>query len=516
APYEAADVEKLIGLVPEAQVGVEPRHLLDALSDFGQIEPVPLPKGLSATLRPYQKQGFDWLVFLHRCGMSGVLADDMGLGKTLQALTFLQWLKETRGRRTHLIVAPTSVIINWQREATRFTPGLDVLVYEGANREPLLERFKDVDIVLCSYALLRRDADKLRRKKLGYVILDEAQHVKNPASQGARAVAALQSEHRLALSGTPIENNLTDIWSLFHLIMPGFLGSDTTFRTRYARPIEADGNVEVRARLKARLRPFILRRVKEEVARDLPPRTDTIVPVELSAGQQVLYKEMLKVARERIDSVVASVGVERASVSILSELLRLRQLCNDPRLLKMPPGTRLPPSAKLGAFSELVHDLIGEGHRALVFSQFTEMLGYLVEWAESEGIDYEYLDGATRNRQERIDRFNSPDGPPLFFISLKAGGTGLNLTYADYVIQYDPWWNPAVEEQAIDRAHRIGQDKPVFSYRLVTQGTVEQQIVAMQTRKQRLAESVIESDEEVGKKLTSQDLADLFKDRDGA
>jgi Superfamily II DNA/RNA helicases, SNF2 family len=512
APYEAADVQKLIDAVPDANVDIRPRELLRTLAGLGPVEAEGLPSGLKADLRGYQKSGFDWLVFLHRCGMAGVLADDMGLGKTVQTLALLQWAKENGAKLPALVVAPTSVIINWQREAARFTPGLKTLILAGTDREKLLGTMSGFDLVLVSYAILRRDAEQLRRHRFSYIVLDEAQHVKNPASLGARVVSSLQAEHRLALTGTPIENRLSDIWSIFHLLMPGFLGSETSFRNRYARPIEADGNVDVRTRLRNRIRPFILRRLKEEVARDLPPRTDTIIPVDLSPGQQALYKDMLKVARERVESVVSMVGLEKAHISILSELLRLRQICNDPRLLKMPPGTMLPPSAKLEAFAELVHNLIDEGHRALVFSQFTEMLAILVEWADAEGIPYEYLDGSTRNRQEHIDRFNSVDGPPLFFISLKAGGTGLNLTYADYVIHYDPWWNPAVEEQAINRAHRIGQDKPVFSYRLITQGTVEQKIVAMQARKQRLAEGVISSDEEIGKRLTAKDLAELFSE----
>ncbi len=511
APYEAGAVERLLELVPEALVAPETRRFLAALRDFHGIDEAELPVGLKAELRPYQRRGYDWLLFLHRFGLSGVLADDMGLGKTLQALTLLLKVKKDEGRKPSLIIAPTSVLPNWQREAERFTPNIKTVVYEGADRDEKRASFKGADLVLTSYAILRRDGEQLAKTEFRYVILDEAQHIKNPGSLGARAARGLRSERRLALTGTPLENRLGELWSLFDFLMPGFLGTEGQFRNRYARPIEIDGDAGVRERLKRRVHPFMLRRLKDEVAKDLPPRTDSVLPVELSAGQQAIYREMLETARNRVQSIIDAVGFKKARISILAELLRLRQVCCDPRLLKLPPGTRLPPSAKLEAFGELVKDLVGEGHRALIFSQFTEMLGHLTQWADEEGLKYEYLDGKTTDRQERIDRFQSPDGPPLFFISLKAGGTGLNLTAADYVIHFDPWWNPAVEQQATDRAHRIGQTKPVFSYKLIARGTVEEKILQMQQRKKSLAENVLSSDdEEVGKLLTEKDVQELF------
>ncbi len=510
APYEAGEVERLLELVPDAQVAPDARRFLAALRDFQGIEEVETPSGLKADLRPYQQRGLDWLMFLHRSSMSGVLADDMGLGKTVQALTLLLRIKKDEGKMPSLVVAPTSVLPNWQREAERFAPSLKVVVHEGADREKRRGTFAQADLVLTSYALLRRDVESLRKTRFRYLILDEAQHVKNPASMGAKAARSLEAEHRLALTGTPLENRLADLWSLFHFLMPGFLGSETDFRNRYGRPIEVDGNAGVRDRLRRRVHPFMLRRLKDEVARDLPPRTDAILPVELSAGQQALYREMLLTAQGRVNTIIEKMGFAKARISILTELLRLRQVCNDPRLLKLPPGTRLPPSAKLDAFTELVRDIIGEGHRLLVFSQFTEMLGHLVEWAQEEGVRYEYLDGETKDRQDRIDRFNAKDGPPIFFLSLKAGGTGLNLTAADYVIHFDPWWNPAVEQQAVDRVHRIGQTKPVFSYKLITKGTVEEKMLAMQDRKRALATGVLSSDDALGKTLTEKDVRDLF------
>jgi superfamily II DNA or RNA helicase len=515
APFEAGEVERLVGLVPEARVAPEARRFLSALRDFHGIEQIAVPAGLKTELRGYQKQGLDWLVFLHRHSMSGVLADDMGLGKTVQTLALLLWLKKDEagpGARPSLVVAPTSVLPNWQREAERFAPSLKVVAYDGPDREKKRLSLSKTDLVVTSYALLRRDAEVLRKTRFRYVVLDEAQHVKNPASLGARAARSLNCERRLVLTGTPLENRLSDLWSLFHFLMPGFLGSEIQFRNRYARPIEVDGSSGARDRLKRRVHPFILRRLKDEVARELPPRTETVLPVDLSPGQQALYREMLLTARERVSSIVSQLGFKKARISILTELLRLRQVCCDPRLLKLPPGTRLPPSAKLEAFGELVRDVLGEGHRALVFSQFTEMLRHLTAWADEEGLRYEYLDGETpsQDRQERIDRFNSQDGPPLFFLSLKAGGTGLNLTAADYVIHYDPWWNPAAEQQAIDRVHRIGQTKPVFSYKIVARGTVEEKMLAMQERKRSLAAGVLGSDDAMGKILSEKDIRDLF------
>ncbi|MFN7132805.1 MAG: DEAD/DEAH box helicase, partial [Myxococcales bacterium] len=339
APYEAGAVERLIELVPEALVAPDTRRFLAALRDFHGIEEAELPVGLKAELRPYQRRGFDWLCFLHRFGLAGVLADDMGLGKTLQALALLLRVKKDEGRKPSLIIAPTSVLTNWQREAEKFTPSLKTVVYDGPDRDEKRQSFKTADVVLTSYAILRRDAEPLTKTEFRYVILDEAQHIKNPGSLGARAARSLKSERRLALTGTPLENRLAELWSLFDFLMPGFLGTEGQFRNRYARPIEIDGDSGVRERLKRRVHPFMLRRLKDEVARDLPARTDSVLAVELSQGQQALYREMLETARSRVHSIIEAVGFKKARISILSELLRLRQVCCDPRLLKLPPGT---------------------------------------------------------------------------------------------------------------------------------------------------------------------------------
>jgi SNF2 family DNA or RNA helicase len=435
----------------------------------------------------------------------------MGLGKTIQALTLMLKIKKEQGSKPSLVVAPTSVLPNWEREIEKFTPELKVVTWHGADRRENVEQLKGADLVLTSYALIRRDLDELRAVGYRTVILDEAQNIKNADSATAQACKSIGADHKIALTGTPLENRLTELWSLFDFLMPGFLGNAESFHDRYEHPITVQGELETRERLKKRIHPFILRRLKTEVAKDLPPKTEVVTWVDMDPGQQALYKEVLEESKRKVYESIDKVGFNRSRISILSALMKLRQVCCDPRLLKLPPGTALPPSAKLERFAELVDELVKEGHRALVFSQFTEMLEILTGQADEKKLPYMYLDGRTKDRMAKVDAFNAPDGPPVFFISLKAGGTGLNLTAADYVIHYDPWWNPAVEDQATDRTHRIGQTRAVFSYKLITRGTVEEKILGLQQRKRELAAGVLGTDQDVGKALTERDVEDLFK-----
>lgn len=485
------------------------------------IPPAPLPRGLQAELRPYQRRGYDWLCFLRDHGLHGVLADEMGLGKTLQVLALLLAEKEERrAREPSLVVVPTSLVFNWLEEARRFTPGLRVLALTGPGRHRLLPELDRYDLVITTYALLRRDIRHLQERRFHYVILDEAQHVKNPETQTARAIKALAGRHRLALTGTPVENRLTDLWSLFDFLMPGFLGSREGFLRRYQRLTEAstapagsgddrDRVREALAALRRRIFPFILRRVKEDVARDLPPRTETVRMCDLLPAQRSLYREILLAYRQRVFAELEERGLARSRLTVLEALLKLRQVCCHPALLGVP-GWREAGSAKLELFRELVGEIVAGGRRVLVFSQFVSMLDILRRELERMGIAYEYLHGRVRDREARVRRFQERDDIPVFLISLRAGGTGLNLTGASYIIHYDPWWNPAVEEQATGRAHRIGQRQPVFSYKLVTRGTVEEKILELQKRKQALAEALVVSERDLGKQLTREDLELLF------
>jgi SNF2 family DNA or RNA helicase len=486
------------------------RTAIAEFKELSRIPPVPSPEGLTATLRHYQEDGLSWLWFLHRHGLSGILADDMGLGKTVQALALLQQVRNVEGSAPSLVVAPTSVLPNWQREAERFTPGLRVAVWHGQDRRERVEDLAGADMVLTSYALARRDRDELLRTRWRYVLLDEAQNIKNAGSATAQACKALPADHRLALTGTPLENRLSELWSIFDFLMPGFLGAEEDFAERYEQPIEVGADLGARERLRRRVQPFLLRRLKTEVARDLPPKTETVAYCEMEPAQAALYREVLEESRAKVQESIQKVGFKRARVSILAALLRLRQVCNDPRLLKLPGTALLPPSAKLQRFDELVDDLLAEGHRALVFSQFTEMLRLLEAHATERKVAFLSLDGRTRDRMSRVDAFNREDGPPIFFISLKAGGTGLNLTAADYVIHYDPWWNPAVEDQATDRTHRIGQTRAVIAYKLITRGTVEEKILALQQRKRELAQGILGPGGALSEGLTEQDVETLF------
>ena len=473
------------------------------LESFGGIAPAPVPATFRGTLRPYQQQGLDYLSFLRDHGLHGILADDMGLGKTVQAAALLA-ANHPSDVGPSLIVAPTSVVANWEAELARFVPTLRVLVLHGPGRD--LAAIARHDVVITSYATARQDLAWHRAITYHTLLLDEAQAIKNARSQTARTMRRLGARHRLCLTGTPIENDTQDLWSLFAFLMPGLLGSVDDFRNRFATPI-ALGERDAREALKARVAPFILRRLKAQVAPDLPPRTDITVVCELAPAQRRAYDALLSDVRAGIQRKIRDDGLEASRLTILGALLKLRQLCCHPALLGTPETLHLE-SGKLEAVLTLIDELIAGGHRALLFSQFTSMLTILRARLDALGIPYAYLDGATHDRQARVDAFNAGD-TPLFLISLKAGGSGLNLTGADYVIHYDPWWNPASEDQATDRAHRIGQTRQVFNYKLVARDTIEEKLVHLQAEKRGLVRDLLATDA-AGKLLTPENVAALF------
>ncbi|MGH8413703.1 MAG: SNF2-related protein [Gammaproteobacteria bacterium] len=485
-------------------------ELARKLRDFQGIAPVKPPAGLRAKLRPYQREGLNWLGFLRDYEFGGVLADDMGLGKTVQALAHLQAEKKA-GRLDcpALVVAPTSLMTNWRREAERFTPKLKVLTLHGAARRNDFARIADHDIVLTTYALLPRDAKVLAAQEYRAVILDEAQAIKNPKAKAAQIVRGLKARQRLCLTGTPMENHLGELWSLFHFLMPGFLGDERHFKRLYRTPIEKHGDTERQAALARRIAPFMLRRTKEQVAAELPPKTEILRTVELESAQRDLYESIRLAMHEKVRQEIEKKGFARSQIVILDALLKLRQVCCDPRLLKLTSAKKVKQSAKLALLMDMLPDLIEEGRRILLFSQFTSMLALIEPELAARELPYVLLTGDTRDRATPIDRFQSGH-VPLFLISLKAGGTGLNLTAADTVIHYDPWWNPAVERQATDRAHRIGQDKNVFVYKLITQGTVEEKITELQARKQALADGLFGKKRTNASAITAEDLTMLL------
>ncbi len=506
----------------EIEVECDPgfQSFIYKIHHFQELEGLKVPADFKGELRGYQTEGCNWLAFLREYGLSGILADDMGLGKTIQTLALLlnhyHNGKSGEKRSPSLVVAPTSVVYNWRSEARRFTPSLSTELFLGRDRNELLAKIlkptgKKPDVIFTTYGIIRRDYEELKKVQFEYLILDEAQNIKNPDSVGAVASKSLNAFHRLALSGTPVENRLKELWSLFDFLMPDFLGAYKEFNESYERPIEAgiDGAGQ---KLRKIVHPFILRRLKSQVEQDLPEKTDIIHLCEFDDDQRSLYLDVLDECRQKVFSEIATRGIKRSQISILAELLRLRQVCCDPRLLK---NREIPPemnSAKLETLMHMIEEIIEEGHKILVFSQFVSMLSIVRREFEQRGIVYEYIDGQTpaKERLDKVNRFNSDDSIPIFLISLKAGGTGLNLTGADYVIHYDPWWNPAVENQATDRAHRIGQTKHVFNYKLITRGTVEEKILALQQKKKELAELVIGGDENVAKELTQEDLEFLF------
>ena len=464
------------------------------------------PAGLQASLRPYQSDGLAWLQFLREYELGGILADDMGLGKTVQTLAHILLEKEA-GRLTApaLVVAPTSLMANWQAEAARFAPGLRVLLLHGAERARRFDEIGQHDLVLTTYALLPRDEALLRARRFHLLILDEAQYIKN-AAKAAQTAALLPARHRLCLTGTPLENHLGELWSQFHFLMPGLLGDEKSFNTEFRTPIEKHGDASRNAFLVRRVKPFLLRRTKEEVAKELPPKTEIVREVELAGAQRDLYETVRLAMDEKVREAIASKGLARSQIVILDALLKLRQVCCDPRLVKLAGhDTRGAPSAKLDELMEMLAELLDEGRKILVFSQFTSMLALIEAELQQRAIAYALLTGDTKDRAGQVAAFQQGE-VPLFLISLKAGGVGLNLTAADTVIHYDPWWNPAVENQATDRAHRIGQDKPVFVYKLIAKGTLEEKIQELQRKKAELADAVLAGGAAQDLALTQADL----------
>jgi superfamily II DNA or RNA helicase len=491
-------------LLIDALLGAKTRKADDAFDELrarvtgATPEPRQEPPTLAAELRPYQRAGLGWLHFLRESGLGGCLADDMGLGKTVQTLALLEELRAGGNARPSLVVAPRSLLFNWAAEAKRFAPKLRVLEHHGPERDRNV--FDDYDVVLTTYATMRLDVARLAETEFEYVILDEAQAIKNASSQVAKASRLLRGRHRLALSGTPIENHLGELWSLFEFLDPGLLGSARAFSRTFASKSAPPERREALARA---LRPLILRRTKEQVAPELPERTEQTLYCELEGKQRRQYDELREHYRSALLERVQESGIEKSRMKILEALLRLRQAACHPALLG---GDDDGPSAKVELLMEELGDVLDSGHRALVFSQFTSFLHIVRAMLDEKKIPYLYLDGKTRDRQSLVDAFQSAGGPPLFLISLKAGGLGLNLTNADYIFLLDPWWNPAVEAQAIDRAHRIGRRKPVVAYRLIARDTVEEKILELQAQKREVAESIISADNSVLRKLDVEDL----------
>ncbi|MDT7520401.1 DEAD/DEAH box helicase [Rhodoferax sp. TBRC 17660] len=507
---EASRVGVHQGWQLEGDVGLA--ALAKRLHTIGQPQPVEAPAGLQVQLRPYQLEGLAWLQYLRAQHLGGILADDMGLGKTAQALAHVL-LEKQAGRldRPVLVVLPTSLLFNWQAEATRMAPDLRVLNLHGPDRAALFADMPAHDLVLTTYPLLWRDIDVLAAQPFHLVILDEAQMVKNAASRSARALRQLQSRHRLCLTGTPLENHLGELWAQFDWLMPGFLGDQRSFAARWRKPIEENGETVRAALLAQRVRPFILRRRKQDVATELPPRTEVIQRVQLQGRQRELYESVRVAADKQVRRVLQRQNFAGAQISILDALLKLRQVCCDPYLVK---GSDIAPDmerAKLHALTDLLVPLVDEGRRVLVFSQFTELLELIADALSALRLSFLSLTGNTRpaQRGDVVQRFQNQEIPVLL-VSLKAGGVGLNLTAADTVIHMDPWWNPAVEEQATARAHRIGQDQPVFVYKLVVEGSIEERMLELQARKLALSESVLGHDAEGAAKFDEADLQALL------
>jgi SNF2 family DNA or RNA helicase len=507
---DATRLNSLEGLPLLWEGGEQIRTFAQRLRDIRDFS-VEAPQGLNATLRPYQLEGLSWMQSLRQLEVGGILADDMGLGKTLQTLAHIL-SEKIAGRldRPCMVVMPTSLIPNWLDEAAHFTPQLKVVALYGATRKKHFDNLADFDLILTTYALLPKDVERLAKQPLHVLVLDEAQYIKNPNSKAAQAARELNARQRLCLSGTPLENHLGELWSLFHFLLPGWLGDVKSFNADYRVPIEKRGS-EVRLQhLNGRIKPFLLRRTKEQVATELPPKTEIIHWVDLNEAQRDVYETMRLAMDKKVRDEITRKGVARSQIIILEALLKLRQVCCDLRLVNdatLP--ARGSTSGKLDSLMEMLEELFEEGRRILLFSQFTSMLALIEAELKKRNVSYALLTGQTRDRRTPVKEFQSGKRQ-IFLISLKAGGVGLNLTEADTVIHYDPWWNPATENQATDRAYRIGQEKPVFVYKMIARGTVEEKIQHLQKEKSDLAAGVLDGRKAGDWKLQSDDIEALF------
>jgi SNF2 family DNA or RNA helicase len=512
---EAADLAELEAAMKALDLrwfgGEKIRKLGQKLKDFTCIKRVEVPKNFKADLRDYQKDGLNWMQFLREYGLGGILADDMGLGKTIQALAYILREKEDkRLTKPVLVVAPTSVLVNWHMEVDRFAPKLKTLALHGSERKQHFDTIGKYDLVLTTYPLLTRDKKALLEQEFHTIILDEAQYIKNSKAKNTQVACQLKADHRICMTGTPVENHLGELWSQFNFLLPGFLGDEKKFRQFFRNPIERNGNMDRNAALVRRIKPFILRRTKDEIATELPPKTLILRTASLEKSQRDLYETIRVSMQKKVRDEIAKKGFARSHIVVLEALLRLRQTCCDPRLLKMKVAEKVEESAKLDMLMEMIPKMVEEGRRILLFSQFVSMLELIENELDTKGLKYVKLTGQTKDRKTPIETFQNGD-VSIFLISLKAGGTGLNLTAADTVFHYDPWWNPAAENQATDRAHRIGQDKPVFVYKLLTEGTVEEKILQMQEKKKALAEGIFNPNSKSANKLTADDINALFE-----
>jgi non-specific serine/threonine protein kinase len=499
--YEGRNEEELI-------IRLEEKY--EQLREFNRIREVPPPAHLEPILRPYQVHGFHWLNYLQEVNWGGILADDMGLGKTIQALSFLQHFRTENGRLTALVVCPTTLMFNWENEIRKFTPGLTYHIHHGGDRTRSKETLSQFNVIITTYGTLRSDIKLLLEMSFDYAVLDESQAIKNPSSKVTKAACLLQAKHRLCMSGTPLQNNTFDIFAQMNFLNPGMLGSLEFFRQEFAVPIDKFGEQDRKEHLRKLLYPFILRRTKEQVAKDLPEKTETILFCEMEDEQRKVYEAYRNDYRDKILGTIETQGIQRSQLTILQGLMKLRQICDSPAILN--ESDRYPNnSIKLDELAREITENIGD-HKALIFSQFLGMLALIKERLKELAIPFEYFDGSTtaQERERAIQSFQNDDACRVFLISLKAGGVGLNLTAADYVYIVDPWWNPAVEQQAIDRTHRIGQTKNIFAYRMICKDTIEDKILQLQEKKRILAKDLIADDDGFVKSLTRADVEYLF------